>query len=201
MRSFSQPCDAKEMRRYLGMLNFYRLFLNNAATVLIPLYDIIKTHNKLPPRSPIVWSTQQIDAFEKSTDMLANAAYLAYPVPGVPVSIAADASDIAVAAVLQQQLPDGTIQPLAFFSRRLDPTQMLWSICGRELLAVYLGIKHFVHYLEGTSFTIYTDHSALISAAATGKLRDIPREVRHLQYIATIRPEWKPGSENITANT
>ena len=42
MRSFSQPRDAKEMRRYLGMLNFYRRFLNNAATVLIPLYDIIK---------------------------------------------------------------------------------------------------------------------------------------------------------------
>ena len=134
--------------------------------------------------------------------MLANAAYLAYPVPGAAVSIAADASDIAVAAVLQQQLPDGTIQPLAFFSRSLDPTQMRWSIFGRELLAVYLGIKHFVHYLEGTNFMIYTDHSALISTAATGMLRDIPREVRHLQYIASFRPGWKhlPGAENITAD-
>ena len=105
MRSFSQPRDAKEMRRYLGILNFYRRFLSNAATVLIPLYDIIKIHNKLPPRSRIVWSTQQIDAFEKSKDMLANAAYLAYPVPRAPVSIAADASDIAVAAVLSNHWP------------------------------------------------------------------------------------------------
>ena len=159
-------------------------------------------HNKLPPHSPIVWSNQQIDDFEKSKEMLANAAYLAYPVPGAPVSVAADASDIAVAAVLQQQLPDSTIEPLAFFSRCLDPTQMHWSIFGRELLAVFLGIKHFVHYLEGTDFMIYTDHSALISAAATGKLRDIPREVRHLQYIATFCPQWKhlPGAENITAD-
>ena len=64
MRSFSQPRDAKEMRRYLGMLNFYRIFLNNAATVLIPLYDAIKIHNKLPPHSPIVWTSQQLDALK-----------------------------------------------------------------------------------------------------------------------------------------
>ena len=36
MRSFSQPRDAIEMRRYFGMLNFYQIFPNNAATVLIP---------------------------------------------------------------------------------------------------------------------------------------------------------------------
>ena len=202
MKEYSRPTTAKDLRRYLGMINFYRRFVPNAARTLSPLYDMLVVHNKLPKNAPLQWDQKHHDAFNKSKQDMVNAALLAYPKPGAPVYLAADASDTAVGAVLQQQLPDGSMQPLGFFSRRLEETQTKWSIFGRELLAVFLGVKHFKHYLEGTPFTIMTDHQALINAAANGKVRDIARETRHLQFLSELRPHWQhlPGAANVTAD-
>lgn len=68
-----------------------------------------------------------------------------------------DASDAAVGAVLQQ-LVDNAWQPLAFFSRKLSPLKSRYSTFGRELLAMYMVVHHFWHFLEGREFHIQTDH-------------------------------------------
>ena len=58
-----------------------------------------------------------------------------------------DASDTAVETVLQQNIK-GTWKPISFFSRKLNPAETRYSTFDRELLAVFLGIKHFQHFLE-----------------------------------------------------
>ena len=68
-----------------------------------------------------------------------------------------DASDTAVGGILQQ-LTEGEWHPLAFFSQRLKPAESRYSTFGRELLAMYLSVKHFCHFLEEWNFCIYTDH-------------------------------------------
>ncbi len=72
------------------------------------------------------------------------------------------------------------IEPLAYFSAKLTSTQQRYSAFGRELLAVYMAIKHFRHLLEGRPFTVYTDNIPLIYAAQKGSDRYSPREIRHL---------------------
>ena len=42
MRSYETPRTAKELRRYLGKINFYRRFVPKSAETLQPLYDLIK---------------------------------------------------------------------------------------------------------------------------------------------------------------
>ena len=71
-------------------------------------------------------------------------------------SITADASDKAVGGQLEQ-LQAGTWCPIAFFSRKLTAAEKKYSAFDRELLAVYLAIKHFRHFVEGRPFRIYTD--------------------------------------------
>ena len=95
------------------------------------------------------------------------------------------------------------MRPLGFFSRRLNSSQLKWTIFSRELLAVYLATKHFSYFLEGSLFTIQTDHQALVSTAANAKSRESSREVRHLQYLTAMRPKWEfiTGSNNNTADT
>ena len=56
--------------------------------------------------------------------------------------------------------------------------ESLYSTFGRELLAVYLAIRHFRHMLEGRDFTIFTDHKLLIYALHSVSDRYLPREVR-----------------------
>ena len=42
----SKPANAKQLRRYLGMINFYRRFIPGAAKTLKPLYDLLKGAKK-----------------------------------------------------------------------------------------------------------------------------------------------------------
>ena len=203
MRSYETPRTAKELRRYLGMINFYRRFVPKSAETQQPLYDLINELNNQSKNARITWSSEQQQAFEKYKTDLANASNLAYPAPDEPLYLATDASDTAVGAVLYQKSAAVGMRPLGFFSRHLNSSQLKWTIFSRELLAVYLAAKHFSYFLEGSLFTIQTDHQALVSAAANAKPRESSREVRHLQYLTTMRPKWEfiTGSKNNTADS
>jgi cleavage and polyadenylation specificity factor subunit 1 len=66
-------------------------------------------------------------------------------------------------AVLQQFVNEDW-QPLAFFAKKLNPTQQKYSAYDRELLAIYEAVKHFRQMLEARHFTIFTDHKPIIYA-------------------------------------
>ncbi|CAH8657212.1 unnamed protein product [Dicrocoelium dendriticum] len=89
---------------------------------------------------------------------IANILSIAHHDRAAPLSLSTDASDVAVGTVLQQRVAD-TWQPLAFFSKRLQPTESRHSTFGRELLAIYLSILYSRHALEGRSLAVFTDHT------------------------------------------
>ena len=112
-----------------------------------------------------------------------------------------DASDLAVGAVLQQRTDTGWV-PLSFFSRKLTPTESRYSTFCRELLAIFLAVKHFRHFLEGRSFHICTDHKPLTHAIHSCSQNHSPRQLRHLSFIAEFTTDirYVPGSENGVAD-
>jgi len=59
---------------------------------------------------------------------------------------------------------EGSWQPLAFFSRQLRKPECKYSVFDRELLALFLAVRHFRYYLEGRPFVIFTDHKPLTFA-------------------------------------
>jgi len=84
---------------------------------------------------------------EKSKSLLANSTLFVYPTENSKRSIVADASDIAVEAVLQQEV-NGMWQPTAFFLRKLAKIQLHYSAFDRELFAAYAAIRHFRHFVD-----------------------------------------------------
>ena len=114
--------------------------------------------------------------------MLADATTLSHPIPDTPLSLAVDASDVSIGGVLQQEV-NGQIEPLAFFSRTLQPTQTRYSTFGRELFAMYSAIQQFRHLLEGRDFCVFTDHKPLVNAIHNSSNKHSPREIRHLDFI------------------
>lgn len=62
-----------------------------------------------------------------------------------------DASDFAVGAILEQFI-DHEWCPIAFFPRNLQPTETRYSMFVRELLRIYLAIRHFRCFFEGSVF-------------------------------------------------
>ena len=60
-----------------------------------------------------------------------------------------EGGQLAVGAVLAQ----ADDRPISFFSKKFTDAEKKYSTFDRELLAVFLSIKHFRHVLEGT-FTV-----------------------------------------------
>uniref|UniRef100_A0A5S6R481 RNA-directed DNA polymerase n=1 Tax=Trichuris muris TaxID=70415 RepID=A0A5S6R481_TRIMR len=196
IQHFPKPSTAKQLRQFLGMINFYRRFLPHLADTLKPLDELVaKT------RSRIAWTAEANDSFANAKSALAKATLLGHPEPSAPLALMVDASDQGIGAVLQQRIGD-TWRPLAFFSRRLQERQKRYSTFGRELLAVYTAMKHFRSSIEGHDVTVFTDHKPLVRAFENGSQNLSDREMRQLDYITSMhtRVRHLSGKDNIVAD-
>jgi len=112
-----------------------------------------------------------------------------------------DASDLAVDASLEQII-NGVKKPIAFFSRKLNNSQRSYSAYDRELLAIYLSIKHFRYLIEGRRISIKTDHKPLIYAFRQKLDKASPRQIRQLDFIAQFSTNIKhiSGDQNVVAD-
>ncbi len=172
---FPKPATQRKLREYLGLVNFYRRFLPDCAKLLLPLTNLLSC--KVNSNVPITWSPTTESAFEQSKASLAQATMLHHPHHDALTYIPADASNQAVGAVLQQRI-NGTWSPIAYFSKKAETR---YSTFDRELLAVYLAIKHFV---EGRDFHVLTDHRPLTFSLQAHHDRHSPRQARHLDFVA-----------------
>jgi hypothetical protein len=98
------------------MISFYRRFLPGAAGMLRPLTAALSGNPKTLP-----WTPDMETAFAAAKKALVAAVPLSHPLPGAVHSLAADASNTHVGAVLQQQVGQ-PLQPLGF-SAKSSPNQ------------------------------------------------------------------------------
>ncbi|BHF65440.1 hypothetical protein SprV_0200845000 [Sparganum proliferum] len=196
--SFPVPNTLTQLRRFIGLINYYRRFIPHCAAILAPLTDLLKSKAK-----PIELSPAAHSAFEEAKKALADATMLHHLSSDAHARLilTTDASSSAVGAVLHQQV-NNQLQPLAFFSQKLQPAQTRYSTFSRELLAIYLAIRHFRHLLEGRDFSVHTDHKPLTYALKAKPDRYSPREVRHLDYISQFTADirYVRGSDNVVAD-
>ena len=178
VRKFLKPTTIKGLQQFIGLINFYNRFVPNAADIMRPLYKALEGKPK-----ELIWNEQREEAFNQAKEALAAATMLVHPKLNSPIVLTVDASDLAVGGVLEQWI-EGFWRPLAFFSRQLRPPEIKYSAFDRELLALYLAVKHFRYMLEGRVFTVFTDHKPL--TFAFNKIADpwSARQQRHLSYIS-----------------
>jgi cleavage and polyadenylation specificity factor subunit 1 len=126
---------------------------------------------------------------------------LAHPNPSAPLALVTDASTSAIGAVLQQRV-DNAWQPLAFFSKKLNPAQHKYSAYDRELPAVYEAVEHFCHMLEARHFTIFTDHKPITYAFQQKRDKCSPRQFNHLDFISQFTTDVRhiSGQDNVVAD-
>lgn len=194
---FPEPSTVKGLQEFIGMVNFYRRFLPHAANTMLPLFEALKGKAK-----KLSWNDTMRKAFEDTKKLLADATMLAHPRHDAQLSLASDASDHAVGAVLQQFVNNGWI-PLAFFSNKLKSSEQKYSTFDRELLALYLGIRHFRYFLEGRQFVAFTDHKPLTYSMSKTAEPWSARQQRHLSYISEYTTDIQhiEGKENTVADT
>ena len=186
----------KGLQQFAGMVNFYHRFVPNAAHTMRHIYAAL-TGNPVN----LKWSNDLEDAFNAAKEALAQATMLVHPHAECPSALNVDASGAAIGAVLEQDL--GSWKPVAFFSRKLRPAEQKYSAFDRELLAMYLAIRHFRYFLEGRTITLYTDHKPLTFAISKVSDPWSPRQQRHLAYISEFTTDVRhiEGKHNTVADT
>ena len=195
---FPRPDGVKPLERFLGMLNFYHWFIPHAAQMLQPLYQALT--GKPRPKA-LCWTDDMVKGFESAKEALANATMLHHPVQGAPTALTSDASDTALGAVLEQRI--GNVwRPLAFFSRQLRKPERNYATFDRELLGIFLAIRHFRYFLEGRNFTVFTDHKPIIAALKKSSDSVSGRQSRQLASIteATTDVRHVAGKDNVVAD-
>ncbi|XP_076299334.1 uncharacterized protein LOC143218180 [Lasioglossum baleicum] len=199
INNFPRPETAKQLRRFLGMINFYRRFIPRAAEAQAPLNAMLTENIK--GNKKVTWTDEACDAFRRCKESLSQATLLAHPQPNAPLSLTCDASDFMVGAALHQHCGNDW-EPLAFFSTKLSSAEQKYSTFDRELLAIYSSIKHFRHMLEGRIFTIYTDHKPLTFALNSRPDSHIPRQIRQLDLIGQFSTDIRhiSGQDNVVAD-
>ena len=65
------------------------------------------------------------------------------------------------ATIKQEQLP------IAYFSRKLTPTQRRYSTIEQEMLAIVEVLKEYRNFLLGEELIIFTDHKNLLANSST----------------------------------
>jgi RNase H-like domain found in reverse transcriptase len=104
---------------------------------------------------------EAIPAFNQLRDKLLNPPVLALHRTEVALWLETDASDGQLGCFLLQEQPDGKSLPLGYWSRTLNTAERNYSTTGKECLAIVWAVTHLQPYLEGTEFTVRTDHHAL----------------------------------------
>ena len=90
----------------------------------------------------------RIVAFKNCKEELMQVTTLTHPAPSVFIILTYDVSDLAGA--LLEQIINEVIELVAFFSRIIKFfSTFLYNTYNRELLGIYLAIKHFRYILEG----------------------------------------------------
>lgn len=196
IKGYPEPTSIRQLRQFVGLVNFYRRFIPRCAEVMQPLTDLLRGKAK-----KLNFSEEARAAFEQLKSAISATTSLGHMDSNAPLVLSTDASNVAVGAALQHRVGNNLV-PIAFFSKRLQPAETRYSTFGRELLAAYLGIRHFRHLLEGREFTVYTDHKPLVYALRNASDRYAPREVRHMDYVTQFTTDVRhiAGTDNTAAD-
>ena len=202
LRSMTEPKDYKSLRRFLGMVGYFRRFIPRFAEIVVPLQDLVtRTQpNKQGSSIAFEWLPEHREAFASLLAALSDAVLLHHPSPHCHhYSITSDASGTAIAASLHE-MPSG--RPLSFFSRKLTEAERRLSTYDRELLAAYSAVCHFRGMIEGRTVTLFSDHKPLVAAFYKKGAIVSPRQERHLSFLAEFVHDCQhiAGAENVVAD-
>lgn len=193
---YATPRTLKDVRRFIGMVSFYKQFVEKFSDLTAPITDLLKKG-----KGKMCWTQEAEEAFLKIKSVLTSSKVLANPDFMLPFTIESDASDVAVGAVLVQ-VQDGIRRPIAFFSRKLSASQRKYAPTEKECLGVLMAIEKFRHFVEGSKFTVITDAQSLIwlskISAEGGSARLIRWALKLQQYNFNL--QYRKGSLNITAD-
>jgi transposase InsO family protein len=180
------PKTRKQLRRFIGMVNYYRDMWPQRSHLLAPLSSLTSVKVKWK------WTKEHQQAFDQMKALMAKETLLTFPDFSQEFEIHTDASKLQLGACISQ---NG--KPVAFYSRKLQPAQTRYTTTERELLSIVETLKEFRNILLGQRIKVHTDHENL-----TYKNFNSDRVMRWRLYIEEYSPDlhYIKGTHNVVAD-
>jgi len=207
--SWPEPKNAKDIRKFLGLANYYRRFIKNFAQVARPMNILTRKDVKWQ------WGEEQQKAFDELKRIFTTKPVLVAPDLDKEFRVEADASNYAIEGVLSMKCSDKLWRPVTFISKSLSNTERNYEIHDKEMLVVVRCLEAWRHFLEGMTmkFEIWMDHKNLEYFMKAQKLNR--RQARWALYLSRFdfmlkhilgskmgkadslsrRPDWEIGVE------
>lgn len=144
------PKSARDVKRIIGMLSWYRRFISNFSTIVAPLTKL--TRKNVPFR----WNSECDEAFKQVKSILISSPILSCPSWEHPFILQTDASTVGLGAVLTQFYDDRE-HVICYISRTLTNAEQKYGATQLECLSVLWAVEKLRCYLEGNKFTLITD--------------------------------------------
>ena len=114
-----------------------------------------------------------------------------------------DASDFALGAILSQLCEDNRWHPIAFHSRKFQPTEVNYDVHDKEMMAIAAAFKEWEHLLMSVhdEITVFSDHKNLEYFNSTKVLNC--RQHRWAEFLQPFRFNvvYREGCLNEKADT
>ncbi|GMF28721.1 unnamed protein product [Phytophthora fragariaefolia] len=151
IQQIAEPSSKKELRRFLGMISYYREMVPNKSALAARL-------NRLTSKNvPFVWTPEDGEAFRNIKTAPARNVWLAFPDCSRNFHVFADTSGCQIGGVIVQGK-----RVIACFSRSVTDAQRKYSTMEWELLSVVEILKEYRTMLRGFPVVIHTDHKNLL---------------------------------------
>ena len=137
IKNIALPTTNKQLRSFVGPINYYRDMWQHRFETLTPLSSITFKQAKWN------WSEECQKAFDTVKKLVSRETLLSYPNFNQPFEIHTDASKLQRGSVISQKG-----KPIAFYCRKLSPAQVNYTTTERESLSIVETLKEFgnIHY-------------------------------------------------------
>ena len=188
----------KQVQQFIGFTNYYRRFISDYSALATPLTDLTKKN------VPFVWSDSCSKSFNSLKSAITSGPVLRHADPDLAFTLETDASNFAIGAILYQPALDdpSILQPVAFYSKKLEPAEINYDVHDKELLAIICALEHWRHHLVGSPFkiSVLCDHRNLIFFQSRRPLKS-----RHARWATRLSPfhftlSFRPGLTNVAAD-
>ena len=175
IQALADPKTCKQLRHFIGMINFYCDMWQKCSEILAPLTALTSKNVKYD------WKDKHQRCFEAIKRVIGRGVLLEYPDFNSPFEIHTDASKLQLGAVISQKG-----KPIAFCSRKMNSAQQNYTTTEKELLSIVETLKEFRNILLRHHITVYTDHKNL-----THKIFNTEGVMRWRLILEEFGPELK----------
>ncbi|KAJ7414945.1 Pol polyprotein [Willisornis vidua] len=148
-----KPETPRDLRAFLGMTGWCRLWIYQYGILAKPLYDLLKDTKKT-----IEWTPEAEAAFKRLKQELMRAPALGLPDVTKPFWLYSHERQGMAMGVLAQQLGPCK-RAVAYFSKQLDEVSKGWPTCLRAVAAVILNIEEARKLTLGRKMTVLVSHT------------------------------------------